>query len=142
MFIILHSLNKTTAQWLIIKKDKILARGVFKLSPDHDKLLLTLDRLLKKYKISLAKSKGLVLLVHEATLTQIKLFTATINTLAWQYDLPVTADWSYVGRVEDDFNKISVAFKKIKKFKPLVITYQRPPEITISKKKSKFIIKK
>ncbi|MFA5127270.1 MAG: hypothetical protein WC465_04730 [Patescibacteria group bacterium] len=140
MLVILNILNRRSAQWLLVRQDKIVAQVNFILSTDQDKLLFTLDKLLKKNKISLAKVKGLFLLVHETSLTQIKLFTATINTLAWYHSLPVMADWHYLGKIEDDLKKITASFKKVKKFKPLVVTYQRPPDITISKKRPKFTI--
>lgn len=142
MFLILHIKNRQDALWLLVKNNKVVARVNFVLSAEEDTVLHHLYKILYKNKISISRVDSLVLLVTEASLTQVKVVTAIINVLAWQNKAKVVADYHFSGVVEDRLLNLSNKFKKIKKFKALKVVYSRPPEITISQKKPKFTINK
>lgn len=142
MIIILHILNKQEASWLLVDKKKVLAQADFILQPDQDTLLPELDYLLFKAEKKLQQIRGIVLSVTDSSLTQIKIATAVINTLAWQLDIPVVGDFSSPVQLKMNLDFLLVKLSKQKKFRSLKAVYQRPVKITLSKKKSKFVIKK
>ncbi len=110
----------------------------FELNFDEDQVLTKLFFLLKKNKLKIPKVKAFVLLLQDASLTQVKVSTATINALAWQSGAKVYADYTFKGELEGSLLKILDKLAKIKNFKALKAVYARKPEITISQKKHKF----
>lgn len=140
MFLILYLKNRQEAQWLVIKNKKIFQKIDFLLSVEEDRVLSNLYKLSIKNKFKLSSIKSFVLLVHDGSLTQIKVVTAIINVLAWQNKAKVLANYNFSGTVEEQLPKLNNKLGKIKKFKALKAIYNRPPEITISQKKHKFKI--
>jgi hypothetical protein len=114
----------------------------FELNFDEDQVLTKLFFLLKKNKLKISKVKAFALLLQDASLTQVKVSTATINALAWQSGAKVYADYAFKGELEASLLKILDKLAKIKNFKALKAVYARKPEITISQKKHKFTLVK
>lgn len=141
MILILSIEDKNNASWLIVEgKDKKDSLS-FKLDRDNDKTFSTLDKLLSNNDINLQNLSALALIIKEVGLTQVKVFTAIINTFAWQLDVPVAGEYYYENSFE---NAISKVLDKIKnnKSKILQIEYKQNPDISTSKKVPKYVIKK
>ena len=138
MILVLNIINRQRAQWWLIKNKKIIYHLPFELNFDEDQVLTKLFFLLKKNKLQIVKIKAFALLLQDASLTQIKVTTATINALAWASGAKAYADYSFQGDFQDSLAHILAKLAKIKKFKPLKVVYARETEITISQKKNKF----
>jgi len=139
MILILSILERNRGAWLLSRQGK-LSKQDFNLEPGSDQLLFFLDKFLKKEKVSLKKIKGIIFLLREASLTQIKVFTTTINTIAWYFDLPVKAKFYFKGDFDQLLNKTIASFPKKQKFAPIKAEYNRETVITLSKKQAKYKI--
>ena len=133
MILILHIIDKNKATWILDDQGHSFA-----MEPGRDNILAELDKL----KVDWKKISGLVLVVKEASLTQVKIFTAIINTLAWQFDLPVVGEFYYQEKFEQVLQLLQKKLSTQTKFEPLRVEYQHNPDITISQKQPKFIITK
>ncbi len=83
-----------------------------------------------------------VLLVKEASLTQVKLAAAIINTLAWLESKPIVGEFFYHLTEAEVLSQQFAKILKTKDFTPLKVDYLRPVDITISKKVNKFKLTK
>ena len=142
MILTLSILGKNSARWSLIDRGQVKFSLAFSFEPGTDQTLFYLDKFLQKHKVKLAKVTGIVLLVKEAGLTSVKIFTVIINVLAWQINVPVVGKFYFKEAEDKVLGELLVKFKNIKKFKPLKVNYQRKAEITISKKRQKFVIHK
>ncbi|MBU1203004.1 hypothetical protein KKH39_03110 [Patescibacteria group bacterium] len=133
MLLILFVEDRNKASWIL--GDKVRD---FEMLPGQDNLLLELDKL----KVNFKKIDALIMLVKDASLTQLKVFTTTLNTLAWSFDLPTLGKFYFNEDKEQIINKSSREIAKIKKFKPIKVEYRRQAEITLSKKQPKYKIAK
>jgi hypothetical protein len=140
MILILNIINKQQGIWILLGEEQVKFAHGFSMQPSQDNLLLELDKFFKKRKISFKDLKGLILFVQEASLTQVKVFTATLNTLGWQFSLPVVGEFFSQTSLEKVLPKLLKFFKKQKSFQPLAVKYKNKPLITISKKKPKYVV--
>lgn len=138
MTLVLHLLAKNHFQWSLYQADKLIASQTVDTSQQQGMFLASLDQLLQQQNISLEKIEALALMVKEASLTQVKLATAVINTLAWTNNKPVAGDFFYQTSDEQALVNILDQLAKNKSFVPLDVKYLKPVDITISKKVNKF----
>ena len=141
MILILSVLKKNKAAWLAEKSKGVLLRQDFDLEKGSEDLLFYLDVFLKKEKIKLKDLTALIFLLEEASLTQVKVLTASLNTIAWQLDLPTAAKFYFSGNWPTVLAKAKQELDLKKGFKPIKIQYKRSVDITLSKKKQKYKIK-
>ncbi|MBT6691445.1 hypothetical protein HOB10_03895 [Candidatus Parcubacteria bacterium] len=140
MILALHVKDNNNAQWLLIEDGNIEFSHDFSMGVGEDKTLASLDDILKENKLALADIKGMVLAIREASLTQVKLYTATINALGWQHSLPVIGEFYFTGEFDVLLPKLLDRLAQQSKFEQLKVKYQRGPDITISKKQPKYKI--
>ncbi len=138
MILVLNIEDHNKASWLVVENKEIKYSHDFVMNKGEDSTLLQLDNLFKKNKLGFKDIKGLALTVKEASLTQVKIFTAIINTIGWQFNLPVTAQYYQ----ELSIAKILKDLAKQKKFKALIAKYKNKAEITISKKPKRYSLVK
>ncbi len=140
MILVLNILERSKASFLLIKDRQIIFEYNFILERGEESILKELNTFLKKKKVLLKDLKGLILFIKEASLTQVKVILTIINTLAWNFNIPVQGKFYF----SEDYQKLlPVLIKKIensKNFKALVIEYKQKPNITLSQKKSKYIL--
>ena len=142
MILVLYAQDNNHARWLLMDKDQLKFSYDFVMEPGEDRTLASLDHLLSTNKYKLSDIKAVFLAVKTASLTQVKLYTATINALAWQYNWPVVGEFYFSGHFEDLLPKLLKKLKRLSKFKQLEVRYQKQPVITISKKQAKYKISK
>jgi hypothetical protein len=142
MTLILNILDKHKAYWFLADGSVIKHNHNFVLLRGEEKILSELDSFLKQNNFDLKNIKNIILLAGDISMTQIKVVTAMINTLGWQLDIPVSANFNYQGDFETAWHKNSKMLEKIKCFVPLQVEYKHKPNITASKKKYDFIISK
>lgn len=140
MILILSILDKNKAQWSLVDRGQVKFSLAFSFESGTDQTLFYLDKFLQKHKIKLSQVTGMMLLVKEAGLTSVKIFTVIVNVLAWQINVPVVGKFYYQGSEGKVLGELLISLKNTKKFKPLKVDYQRKVEITISKKRQKFVI--
>ena len=140
MILVLNILERSKASFLLIKDRQIIFEYNFILERGEESILKELNTFLKKKKVLLKDLKGLILFIKAASLTQVKVILTIINTLAWNFNIPVQGKFYF----SEDYQKLlPVLIKKIensKNFKALVIEYKQKPNITLSQKKSKYIL--
>ena len=136
MILVFNVISNEKAAWLVIKKEQLIFRKDFDIKRGEDKSLLHLQEMLDNNKLKLKDFKGLVLLVKDASMTQVKIFTTTVNTLAWQFEWPIVAEYYFKEDNEKILLKALRKLSKIKKFKALSPKYSRQADITISDRKS------
>jgi accessory colonization factor AcfC len=137
MILILNILDNNKAEWILAEKKKQCA---FDMQAGQENILTEFDDCLHQENIELRNITGFGLAIKQASLTQVKVQVTIINTLGWQLQVPVVADFYYQGdlKIEDLVNKI----EKQKDFKAIKPEYQREAEVTVSKKTPKFTIAK
>ena len=137
MILILNILDNNKAEWILAEKKKQCA---FDMQAGQENILTEFDDCLHQENIELRNITGFGLAIKQASLTQVKVQVTIINTLGWQLQVPVVADFFYQGdlKIEDLVNKI----EKQKDFKAIKPEYQREAEVTVSKKTPKFTIAK
>ena len=141
MILILSVLKKNKAFWLLEKSEGIFVRRDFELEKGSEDVLLNLDIFFKKEKIKPKTLTGLIFLVEEAGLTQVKVLTAILNTLAWQFDLPTASRFYFSENWSTVLAKVKKELSPKKGFKSIKAQYKRPVDISLSKKKAKYKIK-
>lgn len=134
MILVLNILNHNQASWKIVSAGHIKYTHDFVMARGQDNILSHLDKFFKNNKLRLKEIKGIALVVAEASLTQVKIFTVIINTMGWQLNVPVMAEYYNKVNLETILKKLS----RVKKFKALKIEYKRKPDISLSKKKIKY----
>lgn len=142
MILVLNIKNSDKGAWQIYQDKQIIFSHEFAIVRGEDQSLLHLDDLLKKHNIKLANIKGLILLVKEASLTQVKVLTTTVNVLAWQLNVPIVGEYYYKGQEDKVLGNLVNKISKLKKFKALSPKYSNKKVITISKKQAKYKISK
>jgi hypothetical protein len=142
MILVLYVKDNNNAQWLLIEDGKIKFSHDFSMEVGEDRTLESLDQLLAKNKIDFTDIKGAVLAVREASLTQVKLYTATINTLGWQYNWPLVGEYYFELDFEILLPKLLKQLSGQSKFEQLQVSYRKGPDITVSKKQPKYKISK
>jgi len=142
MILVLNILSIAKGSWLVVKNKQIIFSHDFKISRGEDKSLLELNKLLKDNKLKLENFSGFILLVKDASMTQVKIFTTTVNTLAWQFNWPILAEYYFKEESNKVLDKLLNKLSKVKKFKAVSPKYSRQAEITKSKKKVNYTIVK
>ena len=142
MIVVLHVKDNNNAEWLLVESGDVKFSYDFSMGVGEDKTLASLDEVLAKNKIKLKDIKGAILVVREASLTQVKLYTATINTLGWQHAWPVVGKYYFTEDFKDLLLKLLKQLAAKSKFEQLEVDYRRKPDITISKKQPKYKISK
>ncbi|MDD5749376.1 MAG: hypothetical protein PHO91_01150 [Patescibacteria group bacterium] len=141
MILILSVTKKNKAAWILEKEAGAkLSRFDFELKQDSGGCLLYLDDFFKKEKIDLTKISGLIFLLLESGLTQAKVLTAILNTLAWQLSVPIAADFYYQGSYQQALVKAKKDLAAKKSFAPISAQYKQAVDITFSKKKRNYKI--
>lgn len=142
MILVLNIISSEKGSWLVIEDHQIIFSYNFHIARGEDQSLLYLEKMLSKNKLKLQNFSGFVLLVKEASLTQVKVFTTVANTLAWNFNWPIVAEYYFKGDIDKVLIRLLNKLSKIKKFKAITAKYYRQAEITISKKKAKYKIGK
>lgn len=142
MILVLHLLAKDQATWSLYKHNDLLDQITITRSELADNFLGSLNQFLLKHKIDLSQVQAFGLLVKEASLTQVKLATATLNTLAWVKQRPIAGSFFYAGTQIEALTQVLKTLDEQQTFVPLLVTYQKPVDITISKKTNKFSLAK
>ena len=119
MILVLNVLNDTRGAWLIVRDSQVILSHNFAIVRGEDQSLRHLQKFLRDNKLSLKDLKGLIFLIKEASLTQIKVLTTMVNTLAWQCAWPIVADYYFK---EDNDQALAKALKKIAKIKKFKYT--------------------
>lgn len=138
MVLVLSISSKEQGAWLAVKANKIFLTHSFDVIRGEDKSLLQLQKMLDNNNLKLKDFSSFILLVKEASMTQVKIFTITANTLAWQFNWPIVADYYFEEDNEKILSKLLKKLAKLKKFKALSPKYSRQVDITISKKQAKY----
>ncbi len=138
MILVLNIKVKEQALWQLYQDDKLIASQLVAKFEQNDSFLASLDKLFEKTGKNLKLVKSFILLVKEASLTQLKLATAIINALAWLEAKPIAGEFFYHLTEAEVLSQQFVKISKIKEFTPLKVEYLRPVDITISKKVNKF----
>ncbi len=133
MVLTLYIQDKNRGEWIVDNK-----RHAFDILPGEDSVLAKLDYL----QLDFHQISGLILAVADATMTQVKVFTTLINTLAWNFDLPVTAKFYFSQNLSDILPDLQTELKAQKQFVFIEPQYRRNPDITLSKKPKGFQISK
>lgn len=141
MILFLDIKDKNNATWLLVEDKNIKDSLDFIIDRDNDKTFLTLEKLLSNNRITLSDLNGLALTIKDASLTQVKIYTAIINTFAWQLGIVVSGKYYYNNDFEKIYLEIIDRLKKEKK-KILDVEYKQNPDISKSKKVRKYVIKK
>jgi len=125
----------------LIENNKIKNSLSFNLTRANDQLLENLDKQLNKNRVSLSDMEGLILTVKDAGMTQVKVVTAIINTFAWQLGISVAGKYYYKNSFQE---LLQVLLEDLisKKQKSLQVEYRQNPDISVSKKVPKYVIKK
>lgn len=100
-----------------------------------EKLLPTIDRLLKKQKIKKEQLKGLGVVAGPGGFTAIRIGIAVANVFSYALNLPLVA--IKVGEFNDNSGLVGLVFDRIKttpKAKLVMPIYDREPNITLPKK--------
>lgn len=142
MILVLSILNNNHGAWLAVKDNKVFLTHNFDMIRGEDKSLLQLEKMLDRGHLKLKDFSGFILLIKEASLTQIKIFTVSANTLAWQFNWPIVAQYYFKEDNEKMLFKLLKKIIKLKKFKAISPAYIRQADITISKKQPKYKISK
>jgi len=142
MTLVFNILSKETGAWQIVSDGQILFSHNFDIIRGEDKTLLHLREMLDNNNFKLKDFSKFVLLIKDASLTQVKIFTTTANTLAWQFNWPIVAEYYFKEDNEKMLAKALKKLSKLKKFKAISPKYSRKVDITISKKKKRYIIGK
>jgi hypothetical protein len=138
MTLVFNILSIDKGAWQVVKDDQVFISHNFDIVRGEDKSLLHLQELLDNNKLKLEGFQSCVLLVKDASMTQVKIFTTTMNTLAWQFDWPITADYYFKASSEDKLAELLKKLVKIKKFKAINPEYSREADISKSKKQPKY----
>tara|TARA_B100000959_G_C14685617_1_gene502520 strand:- start:121 stop:546 length:426 start_codon:yes stop_codon:yes gene_type:complete len=141
MILVLNILDRNNGSYLIFKKGKIIFSYNFILEIGEESILKELDIFLKKNKILLNNIKGLILLIKESSLTQVKVIFIIINTLGWNLNIPVVCKFYFFKDFKELLPNLINKIENNKSFKYLDIKYKQKPNITLSKNKNKYIIK-
>lgn len=132
MFLTLYIQDHNHGSWLICDKAAIKFRLDFAIARGEDDSLKYLFKFLEQHHWPWRKLQGVALIVEDASLTQVKVFTTMINTIAWQYQLPTAADFYSATKLNKILEKIYTKLKKQKKFKQITVKYKQKADITIS----------
>ena len=84
--------------------------------------------------------QGLILLIKETSLTQAKVIITIINTLGWNFNIPVQGKFYFSEDYQELLPSLLKKVNNSKGFKVLNIKYKQKPNITLSKKKIKYIL--
>lgn len=124
--IILALINKS-GQILVMKK----------ISAEHqqsEKLLASLESILKQAKINLKKITGLIVVTGPGSFTALRIGLATANILAWSLQIPIIGLKS-TNQSPEQLIKVGLKkITKIKKFQQVLPEYGQEPNITVAKK--------
>jgi len=142
MTLVLNILSKELGAWLALKDGQTLLAHNFVINRGEDKSLLQLQEMLDNNKLKLKDFRAFILLVKEATMTQVKIFTVTANTLAWQFNWSIVAEYYFKEDNEQILTKALKKLTKLTKFKAIKPEYSRQVDITLSKKQPKYKITK
>ncbi len=142
MILVLNTKDKEQALWQLYQDDKLLASQLVTKFEQNDSFLVALDKLFEKTGKNLSLVTAFILLVKEASLTQVKLAAAIINTLAWIEAKPIAGEFFYHLTEAEVLSQQFAKISKLKGFTPLKVEYLRPVDITISKKVNKFKLTK
>jgi hypothetical protein len=142
MTLVFNILSKEQGAWQIVEDSQVLMTHNFNIIRGEDQSLLHLNELLTNNKLKFKDLSAFVLLVKDASMTQVKIFTTVSNTLAWQFDWPIVADFYFKEDNDKMLAKLLKKLAKIKKFKAINPKYSRPVDISISKKQPKYKIVK
>jgi tRNA threonylcarbamoyl adenosine modification protein YeaZ len=130
------SKDKSLDVFLIKSKkitDQIVLSGGFKVS---DKLLNTIDQLLKRHKLDLNQVAGIICIIGPGAFTSLRIAVTVANTLSFVLNIPV------IGLINKNLQLsneilIKTGLKKLRQVKPgqyLLPYYDREPNITLKKK--------
>lgn len=140
--LVLSILNNNSGSWVVYQDNKRQFSLEFEMKWGEEQLLFYLDKFLKQNNLDLKNIQGLILGVKQASLTQVKIITATINIIGWQYNLPIAYQYYFKEDFEKILPKLLRQVLKIKKFGMIKADYMQKPEITISQKKHKYKLEK
>jgi len=134
MYLYLNASKPKQLDVFLIKQDKVLdktvKKGSFKLS---ENLLLEIDHLLKKNKVTLNNLQGILTVTGPGPFTSLRIAVTITNTLAYSLDIPVMGVKSEKNitdiMVLEKIKKLSI-LKSIKLLKPY---YKIKPNIIIKK---------
>ncbi len=140
MILALNIKDKNNGSWLLIEDAKEKNSKSFIIDRDNDKVFISLDKLLLTNKLELVDLEGLILYIQDAGLTQVKIFTAIINTFAWQLGISVIGKYYCKNSLSIELEELLNKLKQENK-KSLEVEYRQNPDISLSKKVPKYVIK-
>ena len=140
MILVLNILERSKASFLLIKDRQIIFEYNFILERGEESILKELNTFLKKKKVLLKDLKGLILFIKEASLTQVKVMLTIINTLAWNFNIPVQGKFYFSEDYQELLPTLIEKIENSKNFKALDVEYKQKPNITLSQKKIKYIL--
>lgn len=141
MFLVLNIKDNNSAEWFLTEDSSVKDSLEFVIDRTNDKTFESLDKLLSNNSLKLKDVLGIALSIKDASLTQVKVFTAIINTLAWQLGISAIGKYYYKESFDSVLKDI---FKEIKGSNQKIISaeYNQDPDISRSKKVRKYVIKK
>jgi len=123
----------------VLVQGEIIQQQIFSVHKLDEVLLSCLDRLMRKYKVRWSEISSLGVVNRGGSFASLRLALACINTLAWVNQIPIIALTAeqFAGLTVGKL--LTIPNKQRKKFKAVLPAYDRPPLITLSKKKPHFI---
>jgi len=100
----------------------------------NDRVLLGIDRLLKKNKKTLSSLKGIIIINGPGSFAGIRVGLSVANTLSWALNIPAVG--VNLSQEKDNQELVKIGMKKllkIKNKKPVMPFYGKEPNITKSK---------
>jgi|SRR3989339_1268906 len=133
MYLFIDTADLQNLTVALIEKGQILIQKTISAKYQQvEKLLPTIDQILKKTKISIKKIQGIVVVSGPGPFTAIRIGIATANALAFSLNVPV------ISFLKDDFNSLEDLAKKLietklaKNISQLAVpAYGKEPNITI-----------
>jgi len=131
MYLFIDTADLQNLTVALIEKGQILIQKTISAKYQQvEKLLPTIDQILKKTKISIKKIQGIVVVSGPGPFTAIRIGIATANALAFSLNVPV------ISFLKDDFNSLEDLAKKLietklaKNISQLAVpTYGKEPNI-------------
>ncbi|MCB9802767.1 hypothetical protein H6761_01975 [Candidatus Nomurabacteria bacterium] len=139
MILILNILDNNNAKWHLLNDDQVKEHN-FDMLVGEENILPELAQLVTKEAIDFSDLSGLALAIKESSLTQVKVATTILNSLGWQWSIPVVAYFDYLEKEQEILAKAKNDLAQKEKFVAIKPEYAKQAEITISKKKNKFKI--
>jgi len=136
MILIINSSELEGLLVALADQNKIVIKVVVKAKFAHEeKLLNTIDKLLRLKKIKLTKLTGLIVVSGPGSFSALRIGLAVANTIAWQLNIPIVGiSKELFGSVEELYKLGKKYLSRRSKFSLVLPFYNQAPNINIKNK--------